>query len=150
MKKINLLFSLMLGLSAIAFAQDSNPTKWTISSEKVAEGTYKVMLQVELEGVWAIYSQHLESDEGPIATSINFEENDAVQLQGIVEELGEKLALYDEMFEMNIAKYKHEVVFVQLVKAAEGTRLKGSYEFMVCNDERCLPPREEQFELVLE
>jgi DsbC/DsbD-like thiol-disulfide interchange protein len=150
MKKTILFFCLTLGLSVMAFAQDSNPTKWTISAEKVADGEYKIMLQVKLTDVWAIYSQHLESDEGPIATSINFEKNDAAEFQGTVEELGEKLEIYDEMFEMNIVKYKHEVVFVQTVKAPEGTRLKGNYEFMVCNDERCLPPREVEFELVLE
>lgn len=148
MKQLSLFLCLLLGLAFDSHAQ-TNPTTWTITAEKVSDGEYKIMLQVKLEGVWAIYSQYLESDEGPIATSINFEKNEDIEWLGAVEELGEKIEGYDEMFEMNIAKYKKEVVFTQTVKAEAGTIVKGNYEFMVCNDERCLPPREESFEVEL-
>ena len=131
-----------------SFAQ-ANPTTWNISTEKIAEGTYQIKFHVALSDVWAIYSQHLESDEGPVATSFRFEENEALERVGEVEELGDKIAIFDELFEMNIIKYKHEVTFVQTVKAAKGTVVKGTYEFMVCNNERCLPPREEAFEVAL-
>ncbi len=143
-------FFLLLCFFAIsqAFAQQ-NPTKWTFTATKVKKGEYKIALAVELQDKWAIYSQTLESNDGPVPTSIVFEPATGAELVGKAAEEGDKIAGFDDVFGMNVVKYKKKVKFVQTVKAKKGTKIKGSVTFMVCNDDSCLPPRDVPFEVSL-
>jgi DsbC/DsbD-like thiol-disulfide interchange protein len=47
---------------------------------------------------------------------------------------------------MNVSYFEDEVVFQQKIKLNKATTaVKGSVEFMVCNDKSCLPPAEVTF-----
>jgi DsbC/DsbD-like thiol-disulfide interchange protein len=144
------LFTLTLAFcfSMAAFAQ-SNPVSWTTSVEKVAANEYKIILTAEIDKGWAVYSQYLESDEGPVATSIYWDENDLVERVGKAEEEGKIITGHDQLFDMTISKYKNEVKLIQTVKAKSGTTVSGAVEFMCCNDQSCLPPKEVPFSLTL-
>lgn len=146
MKTLVFLTLAIFSLQFNSFAQQ-DPTKWTFSVEKVenTENEYKVIFDVVLEPKWSIYSQHLESEDGPVATSFSFEETEGLELLGKVEELGDKIEGFDDLFEMNIAKYKKHVKFVQKVKIKAAATLKGYATFMTCDDHQCLPPKDVDF-----
>ena len=145
--QILILFSL-LGVN-FSWAQQ-NPVSWDHHFEKVNENTYKLVFTASIDAGWYLYSQYLESDEGPIPTSFNFTESGQFKLAGKTEEVGKKKEGYDELFGMNIVKYGNKVEFVQKVKVTgKETKVAGFVEFMTCDDNQCLPPNQLDFVFVL-
>lgn len=143
MKKIAFLaFSLLL--TSITFAQQ-NPVKWSYETKKVADNTYDLVFTANISDGWYVYSQYLESDDGPIRTSFAYDENAAVKLDGKNKEDGHKHEGYDDLFGMNILKFSGKPTFTQRVKITKPTTLSGHLEFMTCDNERCLPPSEVAF-----
>jgi thiol:disulfide interchange protein len=125
-----------------------NPVVWKFSSEEHAQGQYKLMLTATIDAHWHMYSQTLESDEGPVATEVGFNLPDGLTLFGGVEEEGTAIDEYDESFEMNLTYYSDEVTFTQIVNVPEGQQLPeitGFVYYMTCDDSKCLPPKNVDF-----
>lgn len=138
-----LLIFLFLHLTFLGWSQD--PVKWNFSYNK-EEATAE--FTATLEDGWHLYSITTKPDAGPIATSFQFNENDAVKLKGKTKE-PEAIEEYDENFESHLKFFEHKVVFTQKVKSSEETSLTGSVTYMVCNATMCLPPVDEHFEIIL-
>ena len=143
MKKIAF-FAFAIFAAFAATAQQS-PVKWSYEAKKVADGTYDLVFTANISDGWYVYSQYLESDDGPIRTTIGYDENAAVKLVGKNVEDGHKYEGYDDLFGMNIIKFNGNPTFTQQVKITAPTQLTGSVEFMTCDSERCLPPVEIPF-----
>ncbi len=148
MKKIAF-FAVALFMASAAIAQQ-NPVKWSYEAKKVADdpkgaSTYDLVFTANISDGWYVYSQYLESDEGPIRTTFTYEDNTAVKFEGKNVEDGQKTEGYDDLFGMNIIKFKGKPTFTQRVKISAPTILKGSVEFMTCDHERCLPPSDVPF-----
>lgn len=141
----------VLALASTSFVQAQlNPVKWSYEAVKVADGVYDLTFTAHIQDGWYVYSQYLESDEGPIPTSFHFDENEIVVLEGKTDEAGHRHEGYDELFMMDIVKFSGEPKFTQRVTVKSSTTLKGYLEFMTCDDERCLPPSEVPFQFTLE
>ena len=124
------------------------PVVWTFSSEKTGEGEYDIVALATIDEGWHVYSQHLESDEGPIPTTM-LVTSDHVELVGEVTE-PEAHVEYDPNFEMNLSYFSNSVEFRQKIKVTDATtNIEGYVDFMTCNDERCLPPSAIDFEIDL-
>lgn len=125
------------------------PVKWQISA--VEDGanlivTFKALVQQN----WYIYAQDIDPS-GPIPTTFIFEPNEYAVLTDFAQAKSDFMKEgYDEMFGMNIKKYANEVDFIYTIEnyKKEG-KLKGSIEYMTCDDERCLPPDFVEFEIDL-
>ncbi|MCF8247508.1 MAG: hypothetical protein K9J37_20965 [Saprospiraceae bacterium] len=143
MKKIAF-FAFAIFAAFAATAQQS-PVKWSYEAKKVADGTYDLVFTANIQDSWYVYSQYLESDDGPIRTAIGYDENTAVKLEGKNVEDGHKYEGYDDLFGMNIIKFSGNPTFTQRVKILKPTTLSGHVEFMTCDSERCLPPVEIPF-----
>ncbi len=131
-------------VAGVAFGQ-LNPVRWSYEAKKVADLEYDLVFTAHIEDGWYVYSQYLESDDGPIRTSFNFEENPAVELVGKNVEAGNRYEGFDELFYMNIIKFSGAPTFTQRVRVKSPTALKGYLEFMTCDNEKCLPPKEIKF-----
>ena len=144
MKKLLICFSFLFLASALK-AQISNPIVWSYSAVKVADKTYEIHISAALEEKWHIYSQ--QAGEGPEPTSFVFTINPLVQLVGKVKELGKLEESFDPNFNSTLRFYSEKVDFVQKVKLKNNTStvLKGTLTYMVCNDRKCLPPRDISF-----
>jgi len=115
-----------------------NPVQWEYFSKKVAENTYELHFKAEIEEGWHLYSQFLESDEGPVATAFYFENSNFERIGKVAESENIKTT-FDKVFEMELSYFEGSAEFVQTIKTTEkSARLE--YEFMVCNDVMCLPP----------
>ena len=139
MKKIVVLLSLLV-FSLSSFSQIYDPVKWETSVDKISESEYDLIITASIEENWHVYSQNVP-ENGPIATSFNFEQNDSFQLvEDVVEEDGK--TVFDPVFQMEIKYFEEKATFKQRVKigAKEVSAIIGEVEFMVCDDERCLPP----------
>jgi len=139
MKKIVLLLSLLI-LSVSSFSQIYDPVKWSTSVEKISDSEYDLIITATIEDGWHVYSQNVP-ENGPIATSFTFEKNDNFELVGsTVEEEGH--TVFDAVFQMEIKYFEEKATFQQRVKilSEKASTIVGELEFMVCDDESCLPP----------
>lgn len=147
MKKI----AFLAGAILIAFAATAqqNPVKWSYEAKKVSDNVYDLVFTANISDGWYVYSQYLESDDGPIRTSFTYDENAAVKMDGKNLEDGHKHEGYDDLFGMTIIKFSGKPTFTQRVKITKPTTFSGHLEFMTCDNERCLPPSEVPFQFDL-
>lgn len=120
-------------------AQVFNPVSWSTSVEQTKDDQVVLIATAVIEEGWHLYSQYID-DGGPIPTTFFYPES--VKLIGETsEEDGE--IVQDATFEMQVKYFKDTAEFKQVVKLTESTNeINASVEFMVCNDEMCLPPNE--------
>jgi Thiol:disulfide interchange protein DsbD, N-terminal len=145
MKKFSLLFfGLLTGLSI--FAQSSKQVKWVFSSKKVADKVYEVHMTATINGSYHMYAQNVGA-EGPLPTAFAFTKNPLLVLEGKVKENGKLIKKYESAWKGNVNYYEKTVNFIQTVKLKGNakTNLAGTVEFMVCDDNLCLPPAEIPF-----
>lgn len=149
-KKITLSLLTALVFSAAAFAQIENPVKWSYTAKKISDKVYEVHITANLEPKWHIYAQ--DAGEGPEPTSISFTKNPLLSFEGKVKEQGQLVKEYDNNFNSVLKFYSTKVTFVQKVKVRSNvaTVIKGAVNYMVCNDRKCLPPKEVPFSIKLD
>lgn len=152
MKHLNNIF---LSISLIILANMSlvgqqSPVNWTIDTQINDDGSYDLLFKANMPGDWVIYGMDIE-DNGPIPTSIYIDTNDNVELVGEVYCTTEAISSYDELFMMDIVKYKHEAIFVQRLSILNlPATITGEVEFMTCDGSRCLPPTSVPFSVDIE
>ncbi|HEX5743789.1 MAG TPA: cytochrome c biogenesis protein CcdA, partial [Flavobacteriaceae bacterium] len=135
-------FTLLTGLKA----QIYDPVKWNTSVEKVSDSTYYLVTIATIESGWHLYSQNVP-DGGPIPTTFLYKTNEHFELiKNTTEPNG--IEVDDQVFDMRIKYFEHEVNFKQLIKILNPdlTIVKGEVEFMVCDDKNCLPPTIQELE----
>jgi thiol:disulfide interchange protein DsbD len=147
-KGIVFLFLIVAALNTSA--QKINPVKWTFEAVKKADKQYDITFSASIDAPWHMYSQFVK--KGPVPTSVKIKKNPLVQLKGSVKETGTLEKKFDKNFGTDIAYFSNKVQFVQSVtlKVASKTKLTGEIEYMVCNDERCLPPTKVPFEVTIQ
>lgn len=145
MKK--LYFALILLVAGItANAQILNPVKLSYSAKKAGNNQYEIRVKAMIEPKWHLYST-VNPDGGADPTVIRFKNADGV---GKVKETGKLQTIFEKAFGVNQKYFENNVDFVQVVKVKPGEKkVKGTIEYMVCNDKKCLPPKEVEFEIKL-
>ena len=126
-----------------------NPVKWNFAAKKIQDMEYEVTFTAKVDDGWSIYSQHTDPS-GPVPTAFSFTENANLEFIGKPVETGKKKEAFDELFGVKVIKFSGVVNFTQKVKVKSGANAVSGYlEFMSCDDEKCLPPKEVEFEIVL-
>jgi len=155
MKKLLGIIFLFLAIASQAQFPDPNakiydPVKWSFASEKLNDKEYNLIITAKIEKGWHVYSQFIE-DGGPIPTSFKFMPSSDYKLVGSVTESPKAETAFDKTFDMQIAWHKDQVVFKQkvLLKVPE-IKISGMLEFMVCDDQRCLPSEEVEFTIAIQ
>ncbi len=133
-------------LSTILNAQVLDPITWKFSQEKISEKEFDLVFTAHIETKWHLYAQDLPGG-GPIPTSFTFIPSERYERVGEVQEISEVEVKYDPSFDMDLRMFSEEAVFKQRIRILEGEAftLEGSIEYMCCDDERCLPPTDEEF-----
>lgn len=151
MKK-NILLSVLLSsfLFSIAFSQtgSAKQVKWTTSSKKIGDKLYELKLTATIAGDFHLYAQDA-GVEGPVPTTISFTANPLLVLDGKTIEIGKKITKVEQAWDGKVNFYEKTVTFTQKIKGKTKakTNIIGKVEFMVCNDELCLPPSEFNFKV---
>jgi hypothetical protein len=127
-----------------------NPYNWTYSSKKISDNVYELHFRMDISNPWHTYSQ-FTPDGGPVATKFSFAKNPLYTLDGAVKENGKLVKKYETVFGVDVKYFSENVDFVQVVKlkSKAKTNFSGSVEFMVCNDQQCLPPATQKFSIAL-
>ena len=137
-------FLLMAGIAANA--QILNPVKLNYVAKKTGANQYEIRVKALIEPKWHLYST-VNPDGGADATVVKFKNADGV---GKLKEDGKVQTVFEKAFGVNQKFFENNVEFVQVVKVKPGEKkVKGTIEYMVCNDKKCLPPKEVEFEIKL-
>lgn len=139
-------FALALFLSFSASSQILKPVKWSYAAKKTSKTEAILYLKATIEDRWHIYSQNM-ADGGPVKTSFSFVSSKTYKLSGKTAE-PKAITKFEKSFEMNVSYFEKSVIFQQKIKLTGAKALvKGTLEFMVCDDQQCLPPETVEFSI---
>ena len=145
MKKLFSILLLVFVTLAVQ-AQIHQPVKWKIKLEDSKTVEKEIVFTATIEKGWHLYDMNLP-EGGPVSTSFTFETLQGAELIGQPVSNIKPTVVYDEQFAMDLRWFPGAVTFTQKVKILDPKKFKieGEVEFMVCNDETCLPPDRESF-----
>lgn len=150
MKTTLVAFTLFI-FSFPSLGQSSSPVTWSFESRKKSDKAYEVVLSANVPKPWHIYSQ-FTPEGGPLPTTITFGSNPIYVVDGAAKEAGDLTSHHDETFDVDVKYFSNKVQFIQAIKlkASVKTSVRGNIEYMVCNDNKCLPPVKQPFEIKLQ
>jgi len=127
-------------------AQVLTPVKWSYAAKKTGSKEAVVYLKAAIEDGWHIYSTR-QKDGGPVKTTFSFTTQKQFLLLGPLKE-PVPVRKYEKVFEMEVLYFERSVVYQQKIGLKAGQAIvSGTVEFMVCNDQKCLPPEELAFSI---
>ncbi|SKB38729.1 thiol:disulfide interchange protein DsbD [Salegentibacter holothuriorum] len=132
--------------------QMDDPITWEAEVEKENDSIFNLIFTATLEEGWHLYSQkEADIDIAPIATTFSY--NNAEESFELIGETKEPdvAPIYDQVFEADIIYFEDTAVFTQQIKAQPGSnpQIIAEIYFSVCDDEKCLPPETERFNISL-
>jgi thiol:disulfide interchange protein len=161
-----LLLPLLLLLTVNAQAQLEDPVKWSWSGEMTGKNTAQLKFSATIEDGWYLYSQLIE-DGGPIKTAFYFNDltgfefidedveiveeesfmGDGSKIYKVIFSESESVEKYDPNFEMDLRLMNEYAEFTRDIRitTAQPLKITGFLEFMCCDNEKCLPPAEIEF-----
>ncbi len=131
----------LLFISQIAVGQIENPVSWSFDHKKVGENTFELYFDATIKEGWHLYSDKIP-DGGPIATSVQFENDPNIKVIKDFTPTREATKVFDQTFNMDLEYFGGEVRFMMKIEADPDVvgDLSGSVEYMSCDDESCTPP----------
>lgn len=143
MKKLFLIL-VVLFAGHTAFAQVESPVTWQYAAKKVSPTEAMILLKANIDDGWHIYSLNIK-EGGPIKTSFKFTPSKEFTLAGKTIE-PTPITKFEKVFSMNVSYFENSVVFQQKVKLkGKKATVKGTLEYMTCNNQKCLPPEDINF-----
>ncbi len=151
MKPIILIIAFFLMNTSTTFAhQLMQKVHWTAQVKKINATTYDIVFTAEIDDGWAVYSQFLERNDGPLPTTFIFQTHTSYQRLGVVKEgWKNKKKEHDPIFDMVVVKYEKSAVFTQRISTKAQPTLLIMIEYMTCNASSCLPERFVEFKIDL-
>lgn len=146
-KKIHLLILFVLVTLAVP-GQIFEPVTWSHELKITGKTTGEVIHKATIEDKWHLYGMNIPKN-GPRPTRIVYETITNAEKDGDIVAKSKLLEVFDKSFDMNLSWYANEAVFVQKIKFkdVDQVKIEGYVEFMACDDERCLPPVQDEFSL---
>ncbi len=131
-------------LSFCSFGQ--NEVVWDVQYDSETE---TILFNAQIQEGWHLYSQHINEGIGPVATSFTIEPNKSVFK--LIDSITEPTPIteYDPNFDGELSYFKDSVQFKQKIKAKSAGEIKGFITFMVCDETKCLPPVDVEFNIMI-
>ena len=138
LKQLFLLPVFLFSLSV--FSQIQEPVKWEYQINESGDLTF----HATVDRGWHLYDINLPPG-GPNPTVFTFEEVNGAELTGKLSTVTPIETKYDDLFGMDVSWYKSNPTFTQKlkIKDADNFSVSGYIDYMSCNDEYCVPGREE-------
>jgi len=152
---LSFLFSFFLFVGAIAQPPGAgavaDPVKLTMTAVQNGDA-WELNFNAAIEKGWYVYSTINYGDMGPWPTSVKIDSLPGVVVEGELKETGPKVIEgMDEMFAMNVKKFKEVAIFTQRLKVTDPSAgITGYFDFGTCDDSQCLPPKTIYFVYFLE
>jgi hypothetical protein len=124
-----------------ASAQIKDPIHWSFHTTKMDDCEFELVIYAKLDEGWHLYGQKSYGDDGPVPTSFHYTLDTNYELIGKTSE-ETLIKKFEPVFNLELNYFEHEAFFKQKVKikSDRAMEIKGNFEFMVCNDVKCMPP----------
>lgn len=134
-------------------AQIEEPVKWKFSAERTAADEAVFTATATIEATWHVYALSVSNDPnavGPMPTVVKIKPSNDFKVKGKTTE-GKYITHFDPNFEMDLNYFENTATFKQTLKLSTkaGTRIKGTIEYMACNDTKCIFPEPAAFDIML-
>ncbi len=148
MKRIIVFAVVLTGFLSFSHSQILEPVKWSFSFKRIDAKHVEIIADATIDDDWHLYSTDIP-DGGPVPTSLNIDASDNYKTIGDIIQSPEPVGFYDETFGMELGYFSKNARLTQLIEinTDEEFSIKGYVEFMVCDDHRCLPPSQSDFEI---
>ncbi|WP_183572605.1 protein-disulfide reductase DsbD domain-containing protein [Mucilaginibacter sp. X5P1] len=148
MKKLIIATVILFMFTLTTKAQMLTPVHWSYGAKKLNNNEAVVFIKATIDDGWHVYSQTVK-EGGPIKTTITFPVSASYTLIGKTIE-PTPITRNEKVFNMDVSFFEHEVIFQQKIKLKTGqATVKGTLEYMTCNDHQCLPPEDVEFSVVV-
>lgn len=146
LRAVHRLLLLVPALGVLLQARAGGPVTWAFTATPTGTDTVQVLLTATCEPGWHIYALQLPSDQGPLPTEVQLDEDPAYSALGAAVEPA-PVETDDPNFGVKVRYHGAEVTFAQFV--SRNTKMAfviaGNVQYMACNDMTCLPPRSVPF-----
>ncbi|MDO4759091.1 MAG: cytochrome c biogenesis protein CcdA [Rikenellaceae bacterium] len=142
-------FLLFLSFLVATLTTTAQSVHWKSSVEHIADNKYQLIFEAAIPAGYHMYDMG-PYQGGPNATTITITPGAGVTLDGAVEQLTEPKRYFDEMFGMEIGTFEDTARFSQKITLSQAkSEAKALIEWMICDDESCLPPDEVELKIEL-
>lgn len=139
-------FSLSLLFLGVTFYYAQNKVQWSLNYDKQNE---LILLNGDIDSGWHLYSAQTPVNAGPIPVQITIQKNRKVKLRNRFVEKSSPTKIFDTNFESDVYIFEGNYLGGQKIKIKKETTLNLTVTYMICNDERCLPPIDEVLSIKL-
>ncbi|ETZ23253.1 protein-disulfide reductase DsbD domain-containing protein [Pedobacter sp. V48] len=137
MKKIILIVMVSLFTTTVK-SQILKPVKWSYAAKKTSSTQAILYIKASLESGWHIYALNIPKGD-QLKTIFTFSPEKTYKLKSKTLE-PKPITKFEKTLDINVSYFEKSVVFNQKIQLAGSTAtVKGEVEFMVCNDQQCLP-----------
>jgi len=146
MEKRIMLLLIAVIISVQLHAQIEAPVKWSFGAKKINNTEAVIFIKADIQPGWHIYSTK-QKDGGPVKTSFVF---NLLPDYDLIGKIAEPIphAKYEEAFDMKVYYFEKQVIFQQKIKLNTAqTVVKGKLNFMVCNEQKCIPAQDVEFSI---
>ena len=137
------LFFLILGVTT-SYAQ--NKVKWSLDFDHQKQS---IQLNGAIEQGWHLYSSLTPADAGPIPVQVKAKKTKGLKTKGGFVEKFEPLKIFDANFDSDVYIFEQNYLAEQKIKLKKNCEANITVTYMICNDERCLPPIDEVLSIKL-
>ncbi|QEM07151.1 sugar transporter [Mucilaginibacter rubeus] len=148
MKKLMFLI-LLISSTGLVSAQILTPVRWSYAAKRLSDKEAVIFIKASIDQGWHVYSQNVQKG-GPVKTTITFVPSKSFLLNGKPTE-PTPVTKFEKVFNMEISFFADEVIFQQKItlKSKGPVKVKGNIHYMTCNDEKCLPPDDAGFTVIV-
>lgn len=151
MKTIKLFLILIAGLlvSGTVSAQMKDPATWTYEAKRKFGNRFEVFFHVKLEPGWHVYALNPGKDEALLPPVFKFDEQKKLKVVGTPKETAKPHEAEMEGIEGVVRYFDGAATFIQEVDIVgnAAVTVTGTYQYQICNDMVCLPPKTKPFKL---
>ena len=142
-----LLFILVIIPFQYGFNQVLDPVKWEFSSKVVSENEAVLYFTATIDEPWHIYAQDPNGGYNP--TTFTFNLSGEYKPEGNVKDPGGFKRMHDELLETDYNLYSKTATFTQKINinTDKPFKVSGNINYFSCDDKKCLPPVDEEFEI---
>lgn len=149
MKKIKFVLLALFVAGLSLNAQIYDPVDWTFSYEKVDEGVYEIVFMADIEEHSHLYSINLPEDNISIPTSFTFAESADFEIIMELFEVDTPKVVFNDLGYNDVYFSEKAEFRVRVKSSMTSFPVKGYVTYMACDDERCSPPQDVDFEVVV-
>ncbi len=128
-----------------------NHVDWNISIKKTTNNQYEIIGEALPHSGWHVYSAFLPENTA-IPTTITINPGLGFKAVGGIVEQPAPETHFDESFKAELKWHSKKATFTQKIEVTQPGKINisGFVEYMVCNDETCMPPDQIEFNFTVE